>query len=284
MGYDGYVHAYDVKTGKELWRYYSGDSGPDTPYGHYPFYHGTPVVADGKVFAATGEHSPTQPLLKGERLHVINATNGQAVWSISGWMTPLAVADGILLAFNAYDNRLYAFGKGQTETTITISPTVSTRGTSVMIQGTVVDKSPGAQGTPAISDSVMSPWMEYMYRQKPKPTNATGVDVSLDTIDPNGNYVHIGTVTSDANGMYKKLWIPEVPGEYTVIATFAGSQSYWPSTQETAVGITEAPSPTSTVAPIQPTTDTALLAGIAAIIIAIAIVGTVIVLMLRKRP
>ena len=89
MGYDGYVHAYDLTTGKELWKYYSGDSGPDTPYGHYPFYHGTPVVADGKVFAATGEHSPTQPLLKGERLHVINATNGQSVWNISGWMTPL---------------------------------------------------------------------------------------------------------------------------------------------------------------------------------------------------
>ena len=45
--------------------------------------------------------------------------------------------------------------------------------------------------------------MEYLYEQQGMPTNATGVEVSLDTIDPNGNLVHIGTVISDSNGMFK---------------------------------------------------------------------------------
>ncbi len=38
-------------------------------------------------------------------------------------------------------------------------------GTSVMITGSVTDQSPGAAGTPAISDEDMSAWMEYMYVQ-----------------------------------------------------------------------------------------------------------------------
>jgi outer membrane protein assembly factor BamB len=37
-GYDGYVHAFDVKTGQSVWNYYSGNAGMETPYGTYPFY------------------------------------------------------------------------------------------------------------------------------------------------------------------------------------------------------------------------------------------------------
>ena len=45
-------------------------------------------------------------------------------------------------------------------------------------------------------------WMEYLYENQAKPTNATGVPVSLSAIDPNGNLVTIGTTTSDINGNY----------------------------------------------------------------------------------
>ena len=140
-----------------------------------------------------------------------------------------------------------------------------------MIQGTVTDQSPGAEGTPAISDNIMSSWMEYTYRQKAKPTNAVGVQVSLDTVDPNGNTVHIGTVTSDSSGMFKKLWIPEVPGEYTVIATFAGSESYWPSNAETATGVTDAPQPSTTAQPATSVADMYFVPAIAGIIVVIII-------------
>lgn len=72
--------------------------------------------------------------------------------------------------------------------------TAVTAGDSVVIQGTVMDISAGTKqnqqaadfpnGVPAVSDYSMSAWMEYVYMQKPKPANATGVAVSIDAIDP----------------------------------------------------------------------------------------------------
>ena len=32
--------------------------------------------------------------------------------------------------------------------------------------------------------------------------DATGVPVSIDAVDPNGNYIHLGDATSDASGRY----------------------------------------------------------------------------------
>ena len=72
------------------------------------------------------------------------------------------------------------------------------------------------------------------------PTNAKGVPVSLDTIDPNGNLVHIGDVTSDINGNYGFAYTPEVPGTYQIIATFAGSSAYYGSTATTYLTVGEA--------------------------------------------
>ncbi len=103
-------------------------------------------------------------------------------------------------------------------------------------------------------------------------------------IDSNGNYRNIGTVTSDGYGAYSFMWTPDISGKYTVIATFAGSESYWPSYTETAFGVMEAPEPT--VAPTNPPASVAdqyLLPGIGGIIAAIAVVGiAIIALLLRK--
>jgi hypothetical protein len=190
--------------------------------------------------------------------------------------------------FNGYDDQIYAYGKGLSATTVTASPKISVRGDSVLVEGTVTDQSPGqtcmgipAAGTPAIADDSMSAWMEYLYQQQPMPTNATGVEVTLDTIDPNGNFVHIDTVTSDTSGMFKKMWTPEVPGEYTVIATFAGSESYYSSYVETAIGVQEAAAATPTPAPtVLPPYESYTIGAAVAVIIAVAIVG---ILLLRKQ-
>ena len=128
--------------------------------------------------------------------------------------------------------------------------------------------------------------MEYMFQNQIKPANATGVPVSLDTIDPNGNFVHIGDVTSDINGNFGFKYTPEVPGNYQIIATFAGSKAYSGSTASTYLSIGEAaptssPAPTSTPASM---TDTYVLGLGSAAIIAIVAIGLVIILMLRKRP
>jgi hypothetical protein len=81
--------------------------------------------------------------------------------------------------------------------------------------------------------------------------------------------------------MYKLMFTPEVPGEYTVIASFEGSESYWPSYAETAIGVSEAPTPAQPepAAPLPPFEMYTLYAAIA-VIIAVAIVG---ILLLRKK-
>ena len=55
-------------------------------------------------------------------------------------------------------------------------------------------------GVPAVSDASQSEWMLYVYKQFSQPTNATGVPVSIDAVDPNGNYIHLGDATSDSSG------------------------------------------------------------------------------------
>ena len=140
-------------------------------------------------------------------------------------------------------------------------------------------------GVPAVADEYMTPWMEYVYQQKPKPADATGVEVVLSVLDPNNNVYEVGRTTSDASGMFKLMFTPEVPGEYTVIATFEGSESYWPSFAETAIGVSEAPAATPAPTPMpESIADMYFVPAVIGIIVAIAIVGALLALMLRKRP
>ncbi len=280
--YDGYVHAYDINSGQQVWKYYSEDTA-ETPYGTYPFYYG-PMVADGVVFAGTGEHSPTQPLLRGLRLHAINADNGEGIWNIAGLFSPAAIADGYLVTYNGYDNKLYTFGKGPSATTVSAPQTSITKGSSVMITGTVTDQSPGQKGTPAMSDESMSAWMEYLHMQKQIPGDAKGVTVKLTAIDPNGNYQDIGEVTSDMSGNFGKSWKPPVEGDYMIMATFEGTESYGSSFDITYLVVDPAPSPAVPIEPETPaapliTTEIAIVAVVAvAVVICIAAYWT-----LRKR-
>jgi len=119
--------------------------------------------------------------------------------------------------------------------------------------------------------------------QQPLPTNAMGVEVWIDVIDANGNYRNIGTATSDISGYYSFEWEPDIPGKYTVIATFAGTESYYASYSESSFTVVE---PTVTPAPTpEPAsmTDTYVLGIGAAAIVAIIVIGLIIILMLRKR-
>ena len=152
----------------------------------------------------------------------------------------------------------------------------------------MTDQTPGiAQGTPAISDQWMTPWMEYLYMNQPYPSQATGVPVSIDAVDPNGNFVHIGTATSDISGSYSFQWTPpDVPGKYTIIATFSADNSYYASSGETAVTVgspSSAPaSPTPTPTSVADMYFVPAIAGLFVLIIVVAIVLAL--LMLRKHP
>ena len=123
--------------------------------------------------------------------------------------------------------------------------------------------------------------MLYVYKQFARPTNATGIAVSIDANDPNGNYIHIGDTTSDSSGRFHYMFTPQKSGQYIIFATFAGSKSYYPSFAQTELGVHEAPQSTPTASPItMPPFELYTIGTGVAIIIAIAIA----ILLLRKRP
>jgi hypothetical protein len=111
----------------------------------------------------------------------------------------------------------------------------------------------------------------------------TGVPVSIDAIDPAGNFVHIADVTSDVSSSFGYMWKPTMVGEYKVTATFAGDDSYGASFAETTVGVVEAPQATEPTIPttVQPVDPVPYILGVGiAIILALAIATF---LILRKR-
>jgi len=302
--YDG-VAAWNWTNGKLAWLFSPPSVPFETPYTNgtgnlngetYSFFGGG-VIADGIYYTYSIEHSPSAPLTRGWSTYALNATTGALIWSTLGPMLPGVISDGYLTATNFYDGYQDVFGMGQSATTVSSSPAAITSGTPTVISGTVMDKSPAtttsaiyASGVsvPCVSDASMGDWMAYLYQQSPYPTNVTGVPISLDALDPNGNSVHIGTATTDASGTFGYTWTPTIAGQYKITATFAGDNSYGYSSAETyatAVTPTTTPTPTTTAAPsnLATTTDlmTYIVVGVIAIIIAIAIVG---VILFRKHP
>jgi hypothetical protein len=273
-GYGGEIFAYSTNNGTLLWKF--SDTSTTTyntgiPWGLQPLH--IAAMADNKVFAFAGEHSPNTPLYKGNRHFAVDIFTGEKVWDIFGWsssglgtaIAPVAIADGYLVFLNAYDGQIYTIGKGPSATTVIAPDLGAPLGRSVTIKGTVMDIAAGTtqneqaarfpNGVPAVSDESMTEWMEYVYQQKPKPTSTVGVPVKLTIIDPNSN-THEMTVTSDSLGVYSLMYEPPVPGKYTVIATFEGSESYWPSQAETAFSVDEAPSPGGPIESQPPTSPT----------------------------
>jgi hypothetical protein len=315
----GNVNALDLKTGKVEWTWTRGSAGIDSPYGVYELFgYRTHAIADGKLFLQEGVmYSP--PLHPARRV-VLNCTTGELVWDILSYSSRAGsiIADGCLQEWDSFDCKLYTFGKGPTQTTVTAPDTAVTLGSSITIRGTTMDISAGAKqdgvaelfpsGLPAVSDESMTGWMEYVYKQKTKPADTTGVEVTLDVKDANGNYRPIGKTTSDDNGFFSFNWKPDIPGKYTVYASFGGSESYWPSNAVTAFAVDEAspsavtPAPTATptsppastptqspsaTASPSPVPNTGLAIGtevyigIAAVIVIAAVAATA--LFLRKR-
>ena len=295
FGFGGYVNALDLETGKIDWTYVPRSSGYNTGYGIYPvWYNG--MIADGKLFISES-HMYDPPVYPGAQQLAINTTTGELVWSILSFTgrVPTAAADGYLIQWNSFDSQIYSIGKGPSSTTVAASPKISEYGTTVLVEGNVIDISAGTQdsdrsarfphGVPAVSDESQSAWMEYVYMQQPKPTNATGVKVTISVLDPNGNAYNVGTTASDSNGFYKLAFTPEVPGEYSVFATFAGSESYWPSSAETAIVVSE-PEPTPAPSPViaAPPYETYIIGMGIAVIVAVAVATAALMLIVRKRP
>jgi len=310
QGYGGEIWCYDTSNGNLLWQFGNGGSGNSTndginsPWGLLPTM--VTAVADGKVYAYTTQHGngAQSPYYVNEMEYCLNATTGQQIWAMLG-QSPNdggpgypenIIADGEMIYQNMYDNQIYAVGQGPSQTTVNAPNPVTAVGTPIVIRGTVTDISAGTKqnqqaadfpsGVPVVSDASQSQWMEYVYMQKPFPTNATGVPVVLSVIDSNGNQRQIGTATSDTSGMFTLTWTPDIAGNYTVIANFAGTQSYYPSSAETSFYASPAPTPAATPQPAatQAPVGMYITLAVVAIIVAIAIGFAATILTLKKRP
>jgi hypothetical protein len=133
----------------------------------------------------------------------------------------------------------------------------------------------------------MSTQMEYLHIQHPidgiyHNITMTGVEVALTAIDENNGYIDIGKATTSAfYGTFEMPWTPPNEDTYRIIASFAGDDSYGSSAASTAVSVGPAPAEITIPAQITPPDYTmTILAGVVAVIIAVAIVG---ILLYRKK-
>jgi len=259
-GMHGVLYCYNVSNGDELWKYEAVDDYTEILWSdNWPLFQ--VVITDGKIYVQHHEHSPVDPKSRGAPFICIDIESGEEMWSLpirgTNWGGDPVIADSIIVMYNTYDQRMLAIGKGPSSVTVETPLMAIPKGTSVTLQGRVTDVSPGTKdsglterfpnGVPAISDEDMTDWMKYVYLQFARPTDATGVPVRIEIVDPNNQYSWIGTATSDAFGNYGYSFTPNVVGKYMIMATFGGSASYWGSTSTAYLTVDPAPAPYPTV-------------------------------------
>jgi outer membrane protein assembly factor BamB len=85
---DGYLYAFDVETGTLIWRY----QGPGTL-----LWPGFPTVADGKVYATTGEVAQYGGNVGVSEFACLNAYNGELIWKLP--IEALAPRESVAIAY-----------------------------------------------------------------------------------------------------------------------------------------------------------------------------------------
>ena len=118
----GIVYCYDIKTGNLKWTYDAVDDFTEILWGNsWPLRFG--FVADGKLYFYHGEHSPVDPKPRGAPFVCLDAIAGDLVWSFPSmyfyYRSSTIIGDSIIATMDSYDQRIYAIGKGPTETTVT---------------------------------------------------------------------------------------------------------------------------------------------------------------------
>ncbi len=277
----GDLECMEATTGKFLWNWtapsigYLETEGLEYTPLSLAFFIDDPLTGIDKVYlhGSTGWAGQTSPIRRDGSIFALDTSTGKMLWRLTAYpsyannaLSKVVISEGRIIYLDNHDNQIYCIGKGPSATTVSVPQSVSTLGSDVLITGTVTDQSPSGRlningnldfslkGTPAIADESMDAWMEYMYHQRPLPTDVKGVPVKITAIDPNGNLQNIGTAVSDKNGNYGIMWTPPVPGIYHIKATFEGSASYGSSDASTFFGVNEAAgSPQVTPTPVTPT-------------------------------
>jgi hypothetical protein len=210
-------------------------------------FNGVAYAADGKIYTINTEHTPTQPYTRGWQLHAINATNGECVFKTMMTGSIGSIADGYIAISESYTGTLYVLGKGKSQTTVTAPDVEVPLGNSVVIKGTVMDLSPAQPNTPCVSKQSMATQMEHIHKQLPVNglwgnETITGVPVSLTAFDAEGKYYDLGIVTTNGYyGTFSKTWEAPAEGDYEILASFAGDESYGSSAAATTINVGPAP-------------------------------------------
>jgi hypothetical protein len=252
----GIIYCYDIQTGNLTWTYEVADPYKEILWANN-WWQKPVFVTDGKVYCGTLEHSPIDPRPRGGAFVCLDVLTGDLVWRANGlfrqtrWGGRAIIGDSVMATMDTYDQRVYAVGKGPSATTVSASETTQSVGTPILIQGTVMDVSPGTEdikvtmrfpnGVPAISDADMSEWMLHVYKQFEMPADVTGVEVILNAVDESGVWHDINRVNTDMAGEFSYLWTPDTIGKYTIVATFAGSGGYFGSYAESAISVGPVP-------------------------------------------
>ncbi len=262
------VTALNWTTGKIVWSYIAPAGSPYEAimtYNNETVYpwHTCGMIADGVYYTTNSEHSADMPIKRGMRIHAINITTGEKIWSLVMQQTGStdgsrvfqgAIADGYLAYSDAQTCTMYVVGRGKSATTVTASQKTIAKGATVLIEGTVLDQSPGQPGTPCVSKDSMTLQMEHIHIAQPLDgiyhnETITGVPVTLTAIDSAGSVISIGSTTTNGYyGTFSFVWTPPSEGTYTVTASFAADDSYGSSSAATAVMVGPAPE----APPVQP--------------------------------
>jgi hypothetical protein len=308
-GSGGSVYAYDLHNGLN-WTYNAWANASEVVEGSF-YWSGIALISDGKLYVAIGEPAQNAPFM------CLDAMTGDVIWRTDGmfrqtWGGPnVIIGDSVIVTLDTYDMHVYAIGKGPSTTTVS-APSINVPfNATVTIKGTVMDVSPGTtdsglgtyrntvnkgtwdsamqlrfpNGVPAVSDESMSDWMKYVYKNLPYPADVKGVEVVINVLDSNNNCYEVGRTVTDANGAFACDFVPPISGHYDVYAMFEGSNSYFGSSAETTIFVDqEIPAPAlPTPTPVS-IADTYFISAVTGIIVAIALIGAVLaVLILKKR-
>jgi hypothetical protein len=183
----------DAETGEVIWRVAHGwPYGPNVGSRTAPAYAGPDmghtIMADGKVYGI-------------EETYSCHTSIGSARPETDPLMRYPESMPKYHISHDWYTGRVYCFGPGPVQMTLSTDLATVSAGQTVMISGTAVDMSPASPFTPAAKLPIH---LSYM-------GEAQG---------------SIGTVTTDVDGEFNVNWTPSTAGTYTIIASSEGSGSY----------------------------------------------------------
>jgi outer membrane protein assembly factor BamB len=185
----------DAETGKILWRVeYGWPYGPNTGTDGKPAYAGPDmgyaVIADGKVYGVEQPYS-----------------GHTGIGSSRPECDPLARYPSSIpkyhISHDWYTGRVYCFGPGPVELSVSTTSPMVTTGQSIEITMTATDMSPAMDMAPA----------EHL-------------PINLKYISSTGDSGHIANVKTNAEGTASIMWTVPVSGTITIIASSPGSGSY----------------------------------------------------------